>query len=341
MPQLEPLKPVPRTEAQDDGRSERINDDMLRVVFMGTPEFAVPTLAEIAGAGHEVAAVYTQPPRPAGRGMAERKSPVHVFAETPGSPCCTPASLKGAAESSRRSPPIGADVAVVVAYGLILPKPCSRRRGYGCLNLHASALPRWRGAAPIQRAIMAGDRETAATVMRMEEGLDTGPVCLAEAVAIGPDTTAGELHDAIAERGASLMVRALGALERGRARLRAATGATASTYAAKIDKDETRIDFARPRARCTTASAACRRCRAPGSRPAAGGQARAHQGAAHRAGRGVRHARRRARRRPDRRLRRWRGALAGGAARRQEADARRRNSCAASRSHPGRALYAP
>ncbi len=216
----------------------------LRIVFMGTPDFSVPTLAEIVGAGHEVIAVYSQPPRPAGRGMSEQASPVQRFAESVGIPVRTPNGLKGEAEQSAFAA-LAADAAVVVAYGLLLPAPVLAAPRLGCLNLHASALPRWRGAAPIQRAIMAGDAETAATVMRMEEGLDTGPVCLAEPVAIGPDMTAGELHDVLAARGASLMVRALGALERGSLDCVPQEQAGA-TYAAKIDKSEARIDFARP-----------------------------------------------------------------------------------------------
>lgn len=217
-----------------------------RIVFMGTPEFAVPTLNEVVASGHDVVAVYTQPPRPAGRGMSERKSPVHLQAESSGIPVFTPKSLKGAAEQEVfRSH--AADVGVVVAYGLILPKPILEAPRLGCLNLHASALPRWRGAAPIQRAIMAGDRETAAMVMRMDEGLDTGPVCLAERVPIGPDTTAGELHDELARVGGSLMVRALAALERDSLDC-TPQPEEGVTYAAKIDKAEARIDFRRPAA---------------------------------------------------------------------------------------------
>jgi methionyl-tRNA formyltransferase len=216
----------------------------LRLVFMGTPDFSVPTLAEILSAGHEVAAAYAQPPRPAGRGMAEQASPVQRFAASVGIPVRTPKSLKGA-DIQRAFVELGADAAVVVAYGLLLPLPILEAPRLGCLNLHASALPRWRGAAPIQRAIMAGDTETAAAVMRMAEGLDTGPVCLAEPVAIGPDTTAGELHDVLAARGASLMVRALAALERGTLDC-VAQAETGVTYAAKIDKAEARIDFTRP-----------------------------------------------------------------------------------------------
>ncbi len=215
----------------------------LRVVFMGSPEFSVGTLAEIIGAGHDVVAVYSQPPRPAGRGQAERPQPVHKFAADAGIPVLTPLNLRGP-EAAAQMKSHDADVAVVVAYGLILPQAILDCPRHGCLNLHASLLPRWRGAAPIQRAIMAGDAETGVMVMRMEAGLDTGPVCLAERVAIGPDTTAGELHDELARRGADLMVRALAALERGslEARPQATEGVT---YAHKIEKAETRIDFNR------------------------------------------------------------------------------------------------
>lgn len=219
---------------------------MLRVIFMGTPDFSVPTLAEIIGAGHDVTAVYTQPPRPAGRGMSERKSPVHRYADAAGIPVETPRSLRSE-EAQGTFAGYTADVAVVVAYGLILPKPILDAPEHGCLNLHASMLPRWRGAAPIQRAIMAGDTETAAMVMRMDEGLDTGPICLSERVAIGPDTTAGELHDELAQRGASLMVRALAALERD-SLVATPQPETGATYAPKIDKAESRIDLTRPAA---------------------------------------------------------------------------------------------
>ena len=219
---------------------------MLRVVFMGTPEIAVPSLSEIIGAGHDVVAVYSQPPRPAGRGMDVRKSPVHVHAEACGLPVFTPKSLKGESEQAAfRS--LGADVAVVVAYGLLLPKPILEAPREGCLNMHGSALPRWRGAAPIQRAIMAGDTETAAMVMRMDEGLDTGPVCLAERIDIGPDMTAGELHDRMMLVGAGLIVRALAALERG-SLVCTPQPREGVAYAAKIDKGETRVDFTRPAA---------------------------------------------------------------------------------------------
>lgn len=217
---------------------------MLRVVFMGTPDFAVPTLAAIAAAGHDVVAVYTQPPRPAGRGMEERKSAVHRFADGAGISVLTPRTLK-TADQQQVFADLKIDVAVVVAYGLILPKPVLDAPREGCLNLHASLLPRWRGAAPIQRAIMAGDAETAATVMRMDEGLDTGPVCLEERVPIGPEMTAGELHDALAERGADVMVRALAEMEQGALHC-VPQPAAGVTYAAKIDKGETGIDFSRP-----------------------------------------------------------------------------------------------
>ena len=219
---------------------------MLRVVFMGTPEIAVPTLSEIIGAGHEVVAVYSQPPRPAGRGMDLRKSPVHVHAEASGIPVLTPRSLRGEAEQAAFRAH-DADVAVVVAYGLLLPKPILDAPRQGCLNMHGSALPRWRGAAPIQRAIMAGDTETAAMVMRMDEGLDTGPICLAERIGISPDMTAGELHDRMMLVGAGLIVRALAALERG-SLVCVPQPAEGVTYAAKIDKAETQIDFTRPAA---------------------------------------------------------------------------------------------
>ena len=216
----------------------------LRIVFMGTPDFAVPVLAEILSAGHEIVAVYTQPPRPAGRGMDERKSPVHLQAEAGGIPVFTPRSLKGADEQEIFRAH-GADVGVVVAYGLILPRPVLDSPCFGCLNLHASALPRWRGAAPIQRAIMAGDAETAVMIMRMDEGLDTGPICLAEQVPIGANATAGELHGELARIGASLMVRALAALERGSLDC-TPQPQQGVTYAAKIEKAEARIDFTRP-----------------------------------------------------------------------------------------------
>lgn len=210
---------------------------------MGTPDFAVPTLSEIVCAGHDVAAVYTQPPRPAGRGMSLQKSPVHRFADEAGIPVLTPPTLKNAEEFERfRS--LDASVGVVVAYGLILPGAILEMPLHGCLNLHASLLPRWRGAAPIQRAIMAGDTETGVCVMRMDKGLDTGPVCLRERVAIGTDITAGELHDELAIKGGMLMGRALDALEKGQLTCRPQPKKGA-TYANKISKEEARIDWNR------------------------------------------------------------------------------------------------
>ena len=219
---------------------------MLRIVFMGTPDFAVPTLAAIRAAGHAIVAAYSRAPKPAGRGMAEQRTPVHRAADAAGVPVLTPRTLRAAPEQAAFAAH-GADVAVVVAYGLILPKPVLDAPRHGCLNLHGSALPRWRGAAPIQRAVMAGDATTAANVMRMDEGLDTGPVCLAEPIPIGPDMTAGELYDIMAARGAALMVRALADLEAGRLQC-APQPADGVTYAAKIDKAEARIDLARPAA---------------------------------------------------------------------------------------------
>jgi methionyl-tRNA formyltransferase len=218
----------------------------LRVVFMGTPDFSVPTLSEIVGAGYEVVAVYSQPPRPAGRGMAETRSPVHAFAQSAGLPVFTPMSLR-TPEAQEQFRAHDAEVAVVVAYGLILPKPILEAPRLGCFNVHASALPRWRGAAPIQRAIMAGDTATAVMVMRMEEGLDTGPVCLAESTPIADNETAEELHDRLSLLGAGLMVRALAALERG-SLSETPQPAEGVTYAAKIHKAEARIDFAKPAA---------------------------------------------------------------------------------------------
>lgn len=215
----------------------------MRLVFMGTPDFAVPAL-KAAASEHGVVAVYTRAPKAAGRGMAERKSPVHIEAEKRNIPVLHPASLKSedaiAAFRAHK-----ADVAVVVAYGLLLPKEILSAPKFGCLNLHASLLPRWRGAAPINRAIMAGDKETGVAVMQMEEALDTGPIGLEDVVKIGPDMTAGELHDKLSETGAALMTRALAALE--------PTGlqftpqeSEGVTYAKKLEKSETKIDWSKP-----------------------------------------------------------------------------------------------
>ncbi|MGX1096212.1 methionyl-tRNA formyltransferase [Amorphus sp. MBR-141] len=216
----------------------------LRLVFMGTPDFAVPALTEIVGQGHDVAAVYTRAPARAGRGMEARKSPVHEAAERFGLPVLTPSTLKGD-EAAAAFASHGADAAIVIAYGMILPRSILEIPEAGCFNVHASILPRWRGAAPIQRAIMAGDRETGVAVMRMEAGLDTGPVCMIEKVAIGDEMTASDLHDVLARLGADLMVRALGAIERGT--LDAVPQSDEGvTYAEKISKAEARIDWSRP-----------------------------------------------------------------------------------------------
>ncbi|MBV8428310.1 MAG: methionyl-tRNA formyltransferase [Hyphomicrobiales bacterium] len=216
----------------------------MRIVFMGTPQFAVPTLTAMVGAGHDIVAAYTRAPRPAGRGMAERPSPVELAAKRFGIEVLTPQNLRGEGERQVFLAH-AADVAVVVAYGLILPKPILELPAFGCLNLHASLLPRWRGAAPIERAIMAGDQETGICVMHMEEGLDTGPVGLAERVAIGKDMTAGELHDVLAKLGADAMVRALAALSR-QALLFTPQSSEGVTYARKIRNDEARIDWHLP-----------------------------------------------------------------------------------------------
>ncbi|ALK10867.1 methionyl-tRNA formyltransferase [Blastochloris viridis] len=215
----------------------------LNIVFMGTPDFSVPTLAELIGHGHQVRAVYTRAPAPAGRGMALTKSPVHQLADQFGIPVLHPKTLR-TEEAQETFRGHGADVAVVVAYGLILPTPVLEAPVYGCLNLHGSILPRWRGAAPIQRAVMAGDAETAVMVMKMDEGLDTGPVAMAERFAITPDDTAGDVHDRMMALGADLMVRALAALERGGLTFSPQAEAGV-TYAKKIEKTETRIDWAR------------------------------------------------------------------------------------------------
>ncbi|WP_256752432.1 methionyl-tRNA formyltransferase [Mesorhizobium sp. Mes31] len=216
----------------------------LRVIFMGTPEFSVPTLRAIGEAGHEISAVYTQPPRAAGRrGLELTPSPVQREAERLGVEVRTPVSLKGEAEQAALRA-LRADVAVVVAYGLLLPKAVLEAPRLGCINGHASLLPRWRGAAPIQRAIMAGDRETGMMVMRMEEGLDTGPVGMVEKCAIEPDMTAGDLHDRLMGVGAALMVEALARLERNTL-IFAPQAVEGVTYAKKIDKSETRVDWNR------------------------------------------------------------------------------------------------
>ena len=216
----------------------------LRLIFMGTPDFAVPTLLELAGHGHEIAAVYTREPKPAGRGMKLQQSPVEIEARRLGVPVLTPKTLKTPeAEAEMRA--FGADAAVVVAYGMILPQAILDVPPLGCFNLHASLLPRWRGAAPLNRAIMAGDAESGVMVMKMDIGLDTGDVAMAERMPITDAMTTRELHDRLSRIGADLMVRAMGALERGQLRLTKQPD-EGVTYAAKIDKQETRIDWTKP-----------------------------------------------------------------------------------------------
>ncbi len=216
----------------------------LRLIFMGTPDFAVPTLAEIVGRGHDVVAVYTRAAKPAGRGMAPKPTPVEREARRFGLAVHTPTTLR-TPEAAAAFKAHGADAAVVVAYGLILPKAILDAVPLGCFNLHASLLPRWRGAAPINRAIMAGDRETGVMVMKMEEGLDAGPIAMAQRVPIPPDMTAGQIHDALSRLGANLMVNALSALERSSLTL-TPQSADGVIYAAKIGNAETRIDWSRP-----------------------------------------------------------------------------------------------
>ncbi|MBY0226866.1 MAG: methionyl-tRNA formyltransferase [Hyphomicrobium sp.] len=215
----------------------------LRLVFMGTPEFSVPCLDAVVAAGHKVVAVYSQPPRPAGRGMADRKSPVHARAEALGLPVLTPKNLKGADEQAAFAAH-GSDAAIVVAYGLLLPRAVLDAPKHGCFNVHASALPRWRGAAPIHRAIMAGDTETAVMVMKMEEGLDTGPIVATERVSIGPMMTTGDLHDLLATAGAKLIVNAMADLAAGHI-VTVPQASEGVVYASKIDKAEARINFNR------------------------------------------------------------------------------------------------
>ncbi|KPH80897.1 methionyl-tRNA formyltransferase [Bosea vaviloviae] len=216
----------------------------LRVIFMGTPDFAVPTLTEIIGQGHEVVSCYTRAPAQAGRGLELKPSPVHKAAERFGIPVFTPSTLK-TPDVAEQIASHDADVAVVVAYGMILPQAILDLPELGCLNLHASLLPRWRGAAPIQRAVMAGDAESGVCVMKMEAGLDTGPVGMVERLEIGPDMTSGELHDQLAPLGADLMVRALAALGRGGLRF-TPQPEEGVTYAAKIGNAEAKLNWARP-----------------------------------------------------------------------------------------------
>ena len=214
----------------------------MRLVFMGTPDFSVVALKALIDAGHEIACVYSQPPRPAKRGQKERPSPVHALAEAEGLLVRTPLNFKDEADREAFAA-LNADVAVVVAYGLILPQAILDAPKHGCLNIHASLLPRWRGAAPIHRAIEAGDAETGVGIMQMEAGLDTGPVLLKGRLSIGETETTGELHDRLATLGGSLIVEALGRLPELKSQPQPDEGVT---YAHKIDKAETRIDWSEP-----------------------------------------------------------------------------------------------
>jgi methionyl-tRNA formyltransferase len=216
----------------------------LRLIFMGTPDFAVPSLVALAAAGHEIAAVYTRAPKPAGRGMGMQVTPIEREARRLAIPVHTPKTLKDETEQAVFRA-FNADAAVVVAYGMILPKAILEALRLGCFNVHASLLPRWRGAAPINRAIMAGDKNSGVTIMQMDEGLDTGAMAMREALPIDPDMTAGDLHDALAQLGAKLMPIALAAAERGTLTL-TPQPQDGVTYAAKISKAETRINWAKP-----------------------------------------------------------------------------------------------
>jgi methionyl-tRNA formyltransferase len=216
----------------------------MRLIFMGTPDFSVPVLEALVAAGHDIAAVYCQPPRPAGRGKKDRPTPVQARAEALGLPVRTPGTLR-TPEAQAEFAALGAEAAVVVAYGLILPQAVLDAPARGCLNIHASLLPRWRGAAPIHRAVMAGDAETGICIMAMEAGLDTGPVLLREAVPIGPQDTTADLHDRLSGLGARLVVAALDRLDELTPAPQPEAGVT---YAAKIDKTEARIDWTRPAA---------------------------------------------------------------------------------------------
>jgi len=216
----------------------------LRLIFMGTPDFSVPTLVELAARGHDIAAVYTRAAKRAGRGMEMQPTPVEREAKRLGIPVHTPKTLRDeAAQAEFRA--LRGDVAVVIAYGLILPKPILDVPKLGCFNVHASLLPRWRGAAPINRAVMAGDADSGVTIMKMDEGLDTGAMAMTERVKIGEDMTAGELNDALSRLGADLMARALAALERGSLTL-TPQPQQGVTYADKITNAETRIDWSKP-----------------------------------------------------------------------------------------------
>src|SRR6202171_1042016 len=216
----------------------------LRLIFMGTPEFAVPTLLELVAHGHQIAAVYTRAAKPAGRGMKLQPTPVEQEARRLGIPVLTPTTLK-TPEAEQQFRAHHPDAAVVVAYGMILPRAILDAPKLGCFNLHASLLPRWRGAAPINRAIMAGDTETGVMVMKMDAGLDTGDVAMAERIAITDAMTAADVHDALPPLGGDLMARAIGALERGKLQLSKQSN-EGVTYATKIEKAEARIDWNKP-----------------------------------------------------------------------------------------------
>jgi len=216
----------------------------MKLVFMGTPDFAVAILDSLLSAGHEIVAVYSQPPRPAGRGHKEQPSPVHAFAAARGLPVRTPLTLRSPEEQAAFAA-LKADAAIVAAYGLILPQAVLDAPQHGCLNVHASLLPRWRGAAPIQRAILAGDADSGVTIMQMEAGLDTGPILLMRSLPLPPDVTAPWLHDRLAELGAGMILEALEKLTDGTlvAQSQPEEGAV---YAAKLTRDEARIDWSRP-----------------------------------------------------------------------------------------------
>jgi methionyl-tRNA formyltransferase len=216
----------------------------LRLAFMGTPDFAASSLRALIDAGHDVVCVYSQPPRPAGRGHQVQRSPVQVLAEDRGIPVRTPKSLRNA-EAQAEFAALDLDCAVVAAYGLILPQPILDAPRMGCLNIHASLLPRWRGAAPIQRAILAGDAETGVTIMQMDAGLDTGAMLLKDSVPITAETTAGSLHDALAKMGAGLIVQALDGLAEGRLTAEPQPD-EGVTYAAKLSRDDGRLDWSQP-----------------------------------------------------------------------------------------------
>ena len=218
----------------------------LRIAYMGTPDFSIPALDALIAAGHDVVAVYTQPPKPAGRGYQLQKSAVHRRAETLGIPVFTPKSLKKDKAAQEAFAALKIDVAVVAAYGLILPKEVLASPLYGCLNIHASLLPRWRGAAPIQRAILNGDASTGICIMQMDEGLDTGPVLMQGSLALTPKTTAPELHDALAALGAKLIVEVVNKIANGTPCPPQVQPVEGVTYASMLTRDDGRIDWANP-----------------------------------------------------------------------------------------------